>query len=102
MPPRVAAEQRSKDWWKGAVIYEIYPLSFKDSNGDGFGDLPGILEKLEYVASLGVDAIWVCPFFRTPLQDFGYDVSDYRTVDPVFGSMDDATTLIERAHGLGL
>jgi alpha-glucosidase len=89
-------------WWQGAVIYEVYPLSFRDTNGDGFGDLRGILENLSYVASLGVDAIWVCPFFKSPLRDFGYDVSDYYTVDPVFGSLDEAQELIDSAHRLGM
>ena len=91
-----------RDWWKGAVVYEIYPLSFKDSNGDGYGDLPGIIEKLPYVASLGVDAVWVCPFFKTPMRDFGYDISDYYAVDPIFGSAQDAMRLIDLAHGLGV
>jgi alpha-glucosidase len=90
------------DWWKGAVIYEIYPLSFKDSNSDGYGDLPGIIEKLTYVASLGVDAIWVCPFYRTSMKDFGYDVADYYAIDPRFGTMQDATQLITLAHELDL
>ncbi len=70
-------------WWRGAVIYEIYPRSFVDSNGDGVGDLPGIVQRLEYVAELGVDAIWIAPFFRSPMADFGYDVADYRAVDPL-------------------
>lgn len=93
---------RERDWWKGAVIYEIYPLSFKDSDGDGYGDLSGIIDKLPYVASLGVDAVWVCPFFKTPMRDFGYDVSDYYTVDPLFGSDQDVMRLIDLAHTLGL
>lgn len=92
----------TQEWWMGAVVYEIYPLSFKDSNGDGFGDLKGIIDKLDYVASLGVDALWVCPFFKTPLQDFGYDVSNYYEVDPLFGSLEDAKQLIHSAHARGL
>jgi alpha-glucosidase len=91
-----------KDWWKGAVIYEIYPLSYKDSNGDGFGDLKGIIDELDYVAALGVDAVWICPFFKTPLRDFGYDVSDYAQVDPLFGSFEDARHLIAACHARGL
>jgi alpha-glucosidase len=102
VPEPTESTNRTRDWWKGAVIYEIYPLSFKDSNGDGFGDLPGTIEKLPYVASLGVDAIWVCPFFKSPMRDFGYDVADYYAVDPVFGSAHDVARLIEVAHGLGL
>lgn len=89
-------------WWKGAVIYQIYPRSFSDSNGDGVGDLPGITQNLDYVASLGVDAIWLSPFFTSPMKDFGYDVSDYRAVDPLFGTLDDFDTLLTRAHELGL
>jgi len=89
-------------WWRGAVIYEIYPRSFVDSNGDGVGDLPGIVQRLEYVAGLGVDAIWIAPFFRSPMADFGYDVADYRAVDPLFGTLADFDRLLGRAHQLGL
>jgi alpha-glucosidase len=92
----------AEPWWRGAVIYEIYPRSFYDSNGDGVGDLPGVIERLDYVASLGVDAIWIAPFFRSPMADFGYDVSDYRSVDPLFGTMDDFDRLLAKAHALGL
>ncbi len=70
-------------WWRGAVIYQIYPRSFYDANQDGIGDLRGIISKLDYIASLGVDAIWVSPFFKSPMKDFGYDISDYRDVDPI-------------------
>ena len=84
------------------MIYQIYPRSFQDSNGDGIGDLAGIISRLPYVASLGVDAIWVSPFFTSPMLDFGYDVSSYRDVDPMFGSMGDFEALIHRAHDLGL
>ncbi len=90
------------DWWRGAVIYQIYPLSFFDGNGDGIGDLIGIERKLNYVASLGVDAIWISPFFSSPMKDFGYDVSDYTGVNPVFGTVEDFRRLTERAHALGL
>jgi alpha-glucosidase len=90
------------DWWRGGVIYQIYPRSFQDSNGDGIGDLSGIIHRLPYVASLGVDAIWISPFFRSPMLDFGYDVSDYRDVDPMFGTLGDFDALIERAHDLGI
>ncbi len=90
------------DWWRGAAIYQIYPRSFQDSNGDGIGDLGGVIHRLDHVARLGVDAIWISPFFRSPMRDFGYDVSDYRDVDPMFGSLGDFDALIERAHGLGL
>jgi alpha-glucosidase len=89
-------------WWKRAVFYQVYPRSFADLNGDGTGDLPGIIARLPYVASLGVDAIWLSPFFRSPMADFGYDVSDYRDVDPVFGTLADFDRLVAEAHRLGL
>ena len=92
----------ASDWWRGGVIYQIYPRSFQDSNGDGIGDLRGITRRLDYIAGLGVDAIWISPFFKSPMKDFGYDVSDYRAVDPMFGTMADFQTLLDRAHGLGL
>lgn len=90
------------DWWRGGVIYQIYPRSFQDSNGDGIGDLPGITQRLPYIASLGVDAIWISPFFTSPMKDFGYDVSDYCDVDPMFGTLADFDGLVDRAHSLGL
>lgn len=89
-------------WWKGGVIYQIYPRSYQDSNHDGIGDLKGITERLYYVASLGVDAIWISPFFKSPMKDFGYDVADYRAVDPIFGSIDDFKALVDRAHSLNI
>jgi alpha-glucosidase len=89
-------------WWRGAVIYQIYPRSFLDTDGDGVGDLPGIVARLDYVASLGVDAIWVSPFFRSPMADFGYDISDYRDVDPLFGTLEDFDHLLQQAHARGL
>jgi len=89
-------------WWRGAAIYQIYPRSFSDTNGDGIGDLPGITARLDHVAGLGVDAIWLSPFFTSPMRDFGYDVADYCAVDPVFGTLSDFDALVERAHGLGL
>ena len=92
----------SPEWWRGASIYQIYPRSFQDTNGDGVGDLPGITAHLPYVADLGVDAIWVSPFFTSPMKDFGYDVSNYRDVDPTFGSLADFDRLVAEAHRLGL
>jgi len=91
-----------KNWWRGGVIYQIYPRSFQDSNGSGQGDLKGITSRLEHVAGLGVDAIWISPFFASPMKDFGYDVSDYRAIDPTFGTMEDFEALLEGAHDLGL
>ena len=90
------------DWWRGAVIYQIYPRSYRDTNGDGIGDLPGILERLDHVASLGVEAIWVSPFFTSPMADYGYDIADFRGVDPMFGTLADFDRLLEKAHGLGI
>ncbi|HZX76397.1 alpha-glucosidase family protein [Lysobacter sp.] len=89
-------------WWRGAVIYQIYPRSFLDTNGDGVGDLPGIIARLDYIASLGVDAIWISPFFKSPMADFGYDIADYRDVDPLFGTLDDFDRLLAKAHSLGI
>ena len=92
----------TKPWWRGAVIYQIYPRSFMDSDGDGVGDLPGIVRKLDYVADLGVDAIWVSPFFKSPMADFGYDIADFRDVDPLFGTLADFDRLLAESHRLGL
>ncbi|GGP84429.1 alpha-glucosidase family protein [Shewanella ulleungensis] len=85
-------------WWRGGVIYQVYPRSLMDSNGDGVGDLQGIIAKLDYIASLNVDAIWISPFFKSPMKDFGYDISDYLEIDPLFGTMADFDQLIEQAH----
>jgi alpha-glucosidase len=92
----------TQNWWRGAAIYQIYPRSFFDTNDDGIGDLHGITQKLDYVASLGVDAIWLSPFFTSPMRDFGYDVADYCDVDPIFGTLADFDALIDRAHQFGL
>jgi alpha-glucosidase len=91
-----------KDWWRGAVIYQIYPRSYMDSNNDGVGDLNGITQKLDYIADLGVDAIWISPFFKSPMKDYGYDVEDYRSVDPIFGTNKDFDTLLQKAHKLNI
>jgi alpha-glucosidase len=101
-PAKTLGAAREPPWWRGAVIYHIYPRSFRDSNGDGIGDLPGITASLGYVASLGVDAVWLSPFFTSPMKDFGYDVADYCNVDPVFGTLQDFDRLLDAAHGLGL
>lgn len=89
-------------WWQGAAIYQVYPRSFADTNGDGIGDLPGITAHLAYIASLGVDAVWISPFFTSPMLDYGYDVADYCNVDAIFGTLSDFDRLIARAHSLGL
>lgn len=91
-----------REWWRDAVIYQIYPRSFQDDNGDGIGDLPGITRRLDHVASLGADAIWLSPFFTSPDRDMGYDVSDYTGVNPLFGTIEDFDALVARAHELGL
>jgi alpha-glucosidase len=91
-----------QEWWRGSVIYQVYPRSFQDSNDDGIGDLNGIIRRLPYIASLGVDAVWISPFFRSPMKDMGYDVSDYCDIDPIFGTLDDFDVLLERARELGL
>ena len=87
-----------KQWYKGAVIYQVYPRSFQDSNNDGIGDLKGIINRIDYIKSLGVDAIWISPFFKSPMKDFGYDISDYRDIDPLFGDLNDFDELISQAH----
>lgn len=90
------------DWWRGAVIYQIYPRSYQDSNGDGIGDLKGVISRLDYIASLGVSAIWLSPFFTSPMDDFGYDVSDYCDVDPMFGTLADFDRLVAEANQRGV
>lgn len=92
----------ARPWWRDAVIYQVYPRSFADANGDGLGDLPGIISRLDYLAALGIDAIWVSPFYTSPQHDAGYDVADFRDVDPRFGNLVDADALIAGAHARGL
>jgi alpha-glucosidase len=96
------AEMDKSDWWRGGVIYQVYPRSFQDTTGDGSGDLPGVTRRVAYIASLGVDAIWLSPFFKSPMADMGYDVSDYCAVDPMFGTLEDFDELIAEAHRHGL
>ncbi len=107
MPIDLAAGVRHEpnsqsEWWRSAVIYQIYPRSFADSNGDGMGDLPGITSRLDSLAALGIDAIWLSPFMRSPQKDAGYDVSDYRDVDPLFGNLEDFDAMVHRAHELSI
>jgi alpha-glucosidase len=92
----------TQPWWRGACLYQIYPLSFCDSNGDGWGDLPGVTQRLDHVAALGVDGIWLSPFFKSPMNDFGYDCEDFLSVDPRLGTLEDFDALVTRAHALGL
>jgi alpha-glucosidase len=91
-----------RHWWRGGVIYQIYPRSFQDTNGDGIGDLPGATQRLDHIAALGVDAVWLSPFFRSPMADMGYDVSDYCDVDPIFGTLEDFDAFIAAAHARGI
>ena len=90
------------EWWRGAVIYQVYPRSFADSNGDGIGDLAGLVTHLDYIAGLGVDAVWVSPFYTSPMLDFGYDVADFCGVDPMFGTLEGFDAVVARAHALRL
>ncbi len=98
----MARPRSESDWWRTAVIYQVYPRSFADSNGDGVGDLPGITARLEALVELGVDAVWLSPFFTSPQKDAGYDVADYTDVDPLFGTLADFDALRDRAHALSL
>ncbi len=100
--PLATISATNTEWWREAIIYQVYPRSFLDTNGDGVGDLPGITAKLDYIASLGVDIVWISPFFTSPMKDFGYDVADYCDVDPLFGTLADFDQLVQRAHALGL
>lgn len=102
MTQPAGAARANREWWRGATIYQVYPRSFADSNGDGIGDLPGITAHLDHIADLGVDAVWLSPFFTSPMKDFGYDVADYCGVDPIFGTLEDFDALVARAHALGL
>ncbi|MGB4779074.1 glycoside hydrolase family 13 protein [Microbacterium sp.] len=97
-----SATARPADWWKSAVVYQVYPRSFQDSDGDGIGDIPGITSRLEYLADLGVDVIWLSPVYRSPQVDNGYDISDYRDIDPLFGTLADIDELIAEAHARGI
>src|SRR4051812_31931665 len=90
------------EWWRGAVLYQVYPRSFADSDGDGIGDLPGLLERIDHVAELGVDGIWLCPVYVSPQRDFGYDVADHCAIDPSFGTLADFDRVLEAAHARGL
>ena len=90
----------SPQWWRDAVIYEVYVRSFADGTGDGTGDLPGLTARLPYLRDMGVDAIWLTPFYRSPMIDGGYDVADHRDVDPLFGTLADFDTLLSRVHEL--
>ena len=87
-----------RDWWRHGIFYQVYPRSFQDSNGDGVGDIRGVIQRLPYLRSLGIDAVWLSPIFPSPMADFGYDISDYTGIDPSFGTMDDFDALVQTAH----
>src|SRR6478609_5786714 len=91
-----------KFWWRDGIFYQIYPRSFQDSNGDGIGDIGGVIARLPYLKSLGIDAVWLSPIFPSPMADFGYDISDYVGIDPMFGDIRDFDALLQAAHGYGL
>ena len=91
-------DQGDSNWWRRGVFYQIYPRSFQDSDGDGVGDLKGIIGRLPYLRELGIDAVWLSPIFPSPMEDFGYDISDYIDIDPLFGTMEDFDALISAAH----
>ena len=95
-------QQHNGHWWQHAVIYQIYPRSFYDTTGNGIGDLNGIIAKMDYIASLGVDAIWLCPIFESPMEDMGYDITDMREIDPLFGDINDFDRLLDIAHAFGI
>src|SRR5690606_25349352 len=96
------APRPDEPWWKTAVFYQIYPRSFADANGDGVGDLAGIAGRLDHLADLGIDAVWLSPLYESPMRDFGYDISDHRAVDPLLGTLDDIDAVIAGVHERGL
>ena len=96
------AIQAGHEWWRSAVIYQIYPRSFADGNGDGMGDIPGIISRLDALQELGIDAIWCSPFFKSPQKDAGYDVSDYKDIDPLFGTLSDFDNLVAESKKRGI
>ncbi len=104
LPPLLRRPRRASDlpWWRTATVYQVYPRSFADSDGDGIGDLPGLIDHLDHIAGLGADVLWVSPFYPSPQVDNGYDISDYRGVDPVFGTMDDIDELVRQVHARGM
>ena len=92
----------STTWWQSGILYEVYPRSFQDADGDGIGDLQGILKRLDYLAALGIRAVWIAPFYPSPMADFGYDIADYCNVDRIFGTLADFNQLVEAIHHRGL
>ncbi len=95
-------DRGGNSWWQHGIFYQIYPRSFQDSNADGVGDIAGIIERLPYLQALGIDAVWLSPVFPSPMADFGYDISDYTGIDPLFGTLEDFDALVSAAHAAGL
>jgi glycosidase len=95
-------EKTSLKWWHKASVYQIYPLSYQDSNGDGIGDIKGIISRLDHIKNLGIDVIWLSPVFQSPMKDNGYDVSDYRSINPTFGTLEDLSLLVKEVHRRGM
>ncbi len=96
------SSEPGREWWRSAVVYQVYPRSFQDSDGDGIGDIPGIISRLDYLHRLGVDVIWLSPVYRSPHDDNGYDISDYEDIDPTFGTLADVDELIAQLHARGM
>lgn len=92
----------NREWWKESVVYQVYPKSFQDSDGDGIGDIQGIIRRLDYLKELGVDVVWICPIYKSPMDDGGYDIADYYTIDNMFGTNKDFDELLEKAEMLGM
>lgn len=102
MSPHADPLLHARIWWKEATFYQVYPASFSDSNSDGWGDIPGLLTKIPYIASLGVDVVWLSPMFKSPQIDMGYDISDYEAVDPSYGTVEDVEKLVAACHENGM
>ena len=98
----LASATKHSTWWRNATVYQIYPRSFQDSDGDGIGDIPGIIQRLDYLEDLGVDALWLSPIFDSPMHDFGYDIRDYRAIDPTFGTFADFENLLSECSKRGM
>lgn len=92
----------AKEWWQNSIVYQVYPRSFQDSDGDGTGDIKGIQSRLPYLSEIGIETVWISPVYKSPMADFGYDISDFMDIDPIFGTLADFKTLVESARELGI